>query len=293
MSRDDNDRVEAALRERRYGTGWWRTTCPFCADEGHKDKKASLSVNSATGDWKCFRCGERGRLDEPPDPNAEVDTTPSEIPLFDPPEGFSPIGYGAGAYAESFRDARRYMKKRGISKETIRAQGIGACADGWLAGRIVVPVQLGRFDQWVGWVARLWCNPHPDAEGLAALKYLYPKGMARGTFLYNHDAMLSDETDAPYMTVEGAFDAFQYLPDAGAFFGKPSHAHVRALLEATRPIAVVLDGDAWLEGQMLAMRLRFEGKRAGFVRLPPKTDPNTVDVAWLKEEARRCIDAMI
>ena len=44
---------------------------------------------------------------------------------------------------------------------------------------------------------------------------------------------------------------------------------------------------------MLALRLRFEGARAGWIKLPPRIDPDEVDKAELLDAAQRSIDAPI
>ena len=104
-----------------------------------------------------------------------------------------------------------------------------------------------------------------------------------------NEAALAEVTDEPALVVEGPFDALAYWPQAVAVLGKPTEPQMLTLLRAVRPVVVVLDGDAWQEAEMLAWRLRFEGQRAGWVRLPPMVDPDEVDPAWLREEARRAI----
>jgi DNA primase len=108
--------------------------------------------------------------------------------------------------------------------------------------------------------------------------------------MFNHATLLK-ETDTPAIIVEGVFDAIAFWPDAVAVLGKPTPAQVYALASARRPIAVVLDGDAWEEGEMLALKLRFEGQRAGSVHLPPRVDPDEVDRDWLRAEARSSLGA--
>jgi DNA primase len=120
------------------------------------------------------------------------------------------------------------------------------------------------------------------------MTYLYPKGTQRGRLLYNHDA-LSVETDIPLMIVEGVFDTFPFWPHAAAVLGKPSHLQVAALIQAKRPIAVVLDGDAHDESLALSLRLQFEGVRAGCVKLPPRKDPDEMNKEDLLRAARECI----
>jgi DNA primase len=145
---------------------------------------------------------------------------------------------------------------------------------------VVVPI-LSPDGEWLGHVGRSW---QKDAE----LPYLYGKGLQRRETLYNA-AALNVQTDKPVMVVEGVLDALALWPDAVAVLGKPSEPQIWALADAARPVAVVLDGDAWSEGEALAMTLRLEGQRAGSVRLPPKTDPDEVDRGWLDEEVRRCL----
>jgi DNA primase len=147
--------------------------------------------------------------------------------------------------------------------------------------RIIIPV-MGQENEWLGWVGRAWVKN-------ADRPYIYPPGEWRGTTLYNH-AALRVESDEPAMVVEGCFDAHAVWPDGVAVLGKPSEWQVDAMCEAKRPVAVVLDRDAWREGSSLAYLLRARGVRAGAVRLPPVLDPDEVPGGWLREEARRCID---
>lgn len=275
------------------GRDWQRTACPFCADDGHRDRKGSLSVQKSTGWWHCFRCGTRGRLDgfEDDDDLDELVAPNDSISQFDPPYSFAEFASRAGRTSCSLADARAYMKSRGVSRHMIEKRGIGACTDGRWDGRVIVPFKLDGYPKWVGWIGRLWVKkPAEHAEGLAAQTYLYPKGMTRGVFLYNHDAIYV-ETDEPLLIVEGAFDTFPFGDNAAAVLGKPAHAQVDALASAKRPLCVVLDGDAWIESEMLAARLRFEGARAGWIKLPPRVDPDEMDPDELMDAARRSIDA--
>lgn len=294
MSRRANNlRVEEVLRTARLGKKWLRLSCPFCADDGHVDRKHSLGVSSATGHYECFRCGTKGRLENPPDPTAAANYVPQEEPervTMPPPDEYRCLGVSPGLTSYSLEPAREYLIKRGLtSPEVWRKYQIGAASDGYWEGRIIIPMIAHDTGEWLGWVARLWQNPSPNAEGRHGMKYLYPKGMPRGRTFWNHRALFLD-TDDPVMIVEGALDALPHGDNAVACLGKPSHIQVEWLAETERPIAVVLDGDSWGESWALAARMRFNGKRAGFVRLPPKTDPNQVDPAWLLDEARRSLE---
>jgi len=296
--KENAERVQLALRGARFGYKWIRIPCPFCEDLGHRDRKRSLGVKAADGGWHCFRCQTSGKLEEAPDPRmAEMgveEKDPDEVTIYDPPESFELLGVEPGLSALTFEDAHKYMKSRGVSKSMMRKLEIGACDDGWYAGRIVVPLITSDHRGWLGFVARLWVpKPSRNAQGRAALPYLYPKDMPRGRFFFNHDATLV-ESDDPVLITEGVFDALPYYPHASAVWGKPSHMQLDALARSKRPVAMCLDGDAWQESWIAAQRLRFDGVRAGYVKLPPGEDPASLarsrGTEWLMREARACID---
>jgi hypothetical protein len=283
--------VRSAARA-KGGGAWKRGVCEACpARVGKDDGKAKFNFNTRTGGFSCRRCGFKGRL-RPHEldsigyvieeiERAEPYTGPAIIA---PPEGFTPLYEEPGWSASVFNAAHAYLARRGITPELMLEAGIGACASGKMNGRVVVPILAPQDPAtWFGYSARAtW----PDAF----VKYLYPPGMDREHIVYNHDALLA-ETDAPAIIVEGVFDALALWPDAVAVLGKVSEGQMEALLSARRPLAVAMDGDAWAEGWALAARLRFEGARAGFVKLPPALDPATVPAEELRAEACACIDA--
>lgn len=178
--------------------------------------------------------------------------------------------------------ARRYAASRGLSQALAEELGAGAAVGSRYAGRLIVPIRdaVGR---WLGWVGR-------DFTGTAKQPYLYPPGMSRGEVFFN-EAALGLCTDAPVAVVEGVFDAVHLWPDAVAVLGKPSGSQVQKLVNAPRPIAVVLDGDAWIEGEALAWQLRLQEQRAGSVRLPAKIDPDEIMPAVLRTAMVKCIGA--
>lgn len=294
--RDRALRVAAALGTAQRGRHWWRLECPFCLDDGHRDKKKSLGVSASTGFYECFRCGSRGRLETPPDPSAvrvEGAQKVEELKELGPPPEYVSLASREGRRAASLEPARTYLLKRGVGPELWEHFKLGAATDGFWAGRVIIPM-LSPVDgeTWIGWISRLWCKPSKRAEGFAAMKYLYPKDMQRGVIFWNHRALYA-ESDDPVMPMEGALDAIGYGDDAVACLGKLSHLQFEALLACPRPVCMVLDGDAWQEAWATAIRLRFEGKRAGFVRLPPKIDPDEVDKDWLRAEARKSLEAAL
>lgn len=276
MSRSaDAQEVERAFAHARSSsTGWWRVDCPLCAGRtGKPDRKQALAINARSGVYTCWKCQATGKtgvaMDLPP-VEAHVDV--AEV---DPPEWYVPLH---GDESLSLEAARAYAAKR-CRPEYWRDVQIGACAMGQFAGRVIVPV-LGDDDAWLGWVGRTW---YPCAKA-----YTYPKGMQRGEVTYR-GGILREVTDEPALVVEGVFDALHLWPRAVAVLGKASEKQMEALADASRPIVIVLDGDAWMEALAMSLRLRLHGQRAGYVRLPPKLDPDEVPLAWLDEEVRRAL----
>jgi hypothetical protein len=282
--------IQASLQYARTGgSSYARLNCPACPDRaGKTDRKGSLSVNLVTGWYRCWRCGAEGRVDLPDSMRREGaigDTYQETLQVMPPPDGFMLLGEEPALSAEASKLARDYLVRRGLVDPAIwRAVGIGCCLEGRHANRVVVPV-LAPDGAWLGWVARSW---FPSSR-----PYLNAPGMRLGAAgaLFN-GAVLDQQTDAPVLVVEGVFDALAYWPDAVAVLGKPTHQQVDTLRVAGRPVVIVLDGDAWEEGEQLAFRLRMKGCRAGWVRLPPRTDPDEVPREWMWNEAHAALEAV-
>lgn len=277
-----DDLAERVLGSARFTTttGFARSNCPFCITKvGKADKKGAFSVRVATGYYRCWRCGTTGRLKGYEDKEEIVEGF-ADIKLCERPEGFFALAEEPGRSALCLEPARDYLHSRGVVEQVWGAAEIGACPIGKYANRVVVPVLTPDRD-WIGFVGRTWVDGTDRP-------YLNAAGMALGEFLFNHAALLVEAED-PVLVVEGVFDALALWPHAAAVLGQPKEAQIGALLEARRPVCVVLDGDVWEASRMLALRLRFEGQRAGFVRLPPKVDPDEVPREWLLGEARRSI----
>lgn len=295
--------VEEALPTAKRTQTGYRSACPFCAAEGHTDKKTSLVIYSS-GIFMCFRCNTKGKLKDSPEYSRKADTVlsavkygiieKSKIAEFEPPEYFTELAHAPGSTAMVFEDARSYLRKRGVTPIEWERAGLGACHDGRWAGRIIVPITGINGDEkvWFGWSARLWSDPKPNAQGMHALKYLYPPGMSRGEFFYN-EGLLSQAGEYPIFVVEGVFDVLPFQAFAIATLGKTSTRQKEKLgltcPWSPRPIVFAPDGDAWREGHADCMMQRFMHKeipgsrKYGCLRLPPKMDPDQFPLSKLLE----------
>lgn len=280
-----DERAYAAVAGARPNSkGWARGDCPFCmARVGKPDRKQCFGLNARTGRMHCFRCGFSARLRGVFDPRCvQVEAEHQAGDGVQPPEDFRPLFEGDLATALCAREPREYLTRvRGLDQEHLLAAGVGACLRGEHAGRVVVPV-LGEDRTWLWWVGRVWTK-HAERT------YRYPAGDRTGV-IYNHAALL-EETDQPVLVVEGVFDALWLWPWAVAVLGKHNEAQLAALAAARRPVVAVLDGDAWREGEMLALRLRMEEQRAGSVRLPAGTDPDEHPAEAVMRAAERSLGA--
>lgn len=276
-SKAERSAVEsAAAGARASSTGWHRTNCPCCLTRtGKSDYKGALAINARTGVFKCWKCSLKGRMSGKfEDFEREEEVAPIKM---EPPEHYVTLASHEGQTSFSLEPAREYAAKRCDPSMWFEI-GIGGCARGYYAGRVIVPIYDLDDQTWAGWVGRTW---YPSEKA-----YTYPKGMNRAAMLYNPRAVYAD-TEEPLLVVEGVFDAIHLWPNAVAILGKASEPQMEALASSNRPIVMVLDGDAWMEGWSMAAVLKLRGRVAGSVRLPPTLDPDEVPRDWLDEEIRR------
>lgn len=259
--------------------GWVKMNCPFCLDRVNKaDTKLKLGLNIYTGRFKCFRCEAWGYLNDL-DTRVVVPKKVETPPEFDMPSSFEEPDLSNRAHLAGFM----YLQRRGIAEELWRAANVGFCFEGKDRNRVIVPLQDERGTWW-GWFGRAL---------FARQKYqhFYPKGMDR-TRLFN-DQVIQDRSSTPLLVVEGCLDALPYFPHAVACLGKPGPEQLDALMQAQRPVVFALDGDAWSLARTCAARFRLDGRNAGFVRLPPKQDPNSVPHDWLIQRAHASLNEAV
>lgn len=262
-------------------SGWSRGTCPFCLHRvGRIDRRASLAFYIPYGYFRCFRCGIKILLS---------DWKPQDVKNFDntvffsekAPDWFVPL-YGGAENSIIFSRATEYAENRGYDLALRTVIGIGACCSGKFNTRIVIPHKDLR-GAWWGFTARNWLGKCEDP-------YRYPDGMDRSR-MFNAQ-ILDIPTDDPALVMEGVCDGILYWPDPVTCGGKPTSDQLKVFRATRRPLALVLDGDAWAEGWRFAMLLRLHGIHAGAVRLPPGRDPNDrhfVDVDDVRRASYECL----
>lgn len=258
----------AAISGGKGSGAWMRINCPLCPyATGKRDITGALHFHKMGGWFRCHRCGFRGRH-----PDFGDDAPAGARPAFPastpgarvlPPEAL-PLDPSAAVH----QPALEYLLGRGMDAEDIADKGLRVCTSGPYAGRIIVPVYEGG--RLVTFVARTWRKKAPGV-----ITYRLPDWPRPGAF-FQGDA-LSVDTTGPIIVVEGVFDALHLGGSAIAALNVPlGEEQVRRLIGAKRPVVIALDGDAWERGEILAMRLQLEGRRAGYIRLPPKMDPDEV-----------------
>jgi DNA primase len=200
-------------------------TCPFC-----NWTRTSFYVAPDTGRWICHYCNERGgpvqlvaqvanvsydkaierivdnfTVNPYSDEDEEEYHEPEVVSISLPSEFRGLAGKSESIAATPYL---RYARKRKLDEALLRRYKIGYCADGFYAGRLVVPVY--HFGKLVNFVARA-------VSKKADKKVLTPPGNEQYDYLFNLDNIWGVED---IIVVEGVFDALVLPEMAVASFGK-------------------------------------------------------------------------
>jgi DNA primase len=267
--------LEGSLATRGYRgpntRGEYSLCCPFCHRiSGSPDDKFKLQYNPTKNVYHCYKCSTSGRAVLPSLSNGNA-LEPLEKPVYDlgPPKGF--YTFAEAGKAVSAKPFIKYMEDRGYPLGLLGRVDAGFCVSGRYAGRVVIPLKSMEFSAWRGFSARaVYPSIHP--------KYLYPAGMDRKNELWGLD--FARPLDVVYL-VEGVLDALALYPHGLAAFGKAvtneqiEHIKLRQQLgRGCKQVIVCLDGDAWEDCLVLAVRMVFAGVTdVSWCKLPPKTDP--------------------
>ena len=229
--------------------------CPVCSYEikglSKTDGKGNLEINYINHIYKCWACAEThdthghlGKLIQQfgskkdkktynlirPD---KVEKKKKEFKELELPKEYKKFEEIHPLHLPR-KEALNYLKKRGITQETIDKYQIGICMEGDYAGRIIVP-SFNKKGELNFFVSRSW-NPR------SKLKYKNPE--ASKDFLIFNESLIDWKKDI-YL-VEGVFDSF-FLDNSIALLGKYVNDNLWEMLynKAKKNIIVCLDGDAF------------------------------------------------
>jgi hypothetical protein len=190
--------------------------------------------------------------------------------------------------------AREYLRQRGFDLNEIcplwRPVYCSQAASDYptAQGRLIIPVIYNNV--YVGWQARYVGERNWKPEGVP--KYFAMPGFPRTLVLYNHDLARQQ----PVLVVcEGPTDVWRVGPAGVALLSKQaSTKQVELIAEhwADKPVVVLLDGDAQVEGTWLCRQLepRLKGGLVQVV-LPDGRDPGSHDRselwATIRDQATR------
>lgn len=239
--------------------------CPVCSYEikglSKTDGKGNLEINYINHIFKCWACAEThethghlGKLIEQfgskkdkktynlirPD---KIEKKEKQYKKLELPKEYKLFNEIHPLHLPR-KEAWNYLKKRGITEETIKKYKIGICIDGEYAGRIIVP-SFNKKGELNFFVSRSW-NPR------AKLKYKNPE--ASKDFLIFNESLIDWKKDI-YL-VEGVFDSF-FLDNSIALLGKFINDNLweKLYTKAKKDIIVCLDGDAFTDAKNIYDKL--------------------------------------
>lgn len=239
-----------------------RIACPLCADDNKR-----LYIEAESGAWLCFRCDVRGGLfdlfNEALGLGAresfekmrevrfrhgqryrfagleEADEEPAKVELPDQFVRFTAM------YASTERPYAAYLDGRGVNAAMRSMYGMGYCAAGPYAGRLIIPVYGAPDNTLYTFVARSIDPNVPVRE-----KVLYPPHSRPSETLFNLDRVLLARDYRPFpqlVLAEGVFDALVLPGNAVAILGSHLSETQMDLLAGLgaewHPFVVCMDGD--------------------------------------------------
>ena len=262
----------------------------------HEDYKSKLSINTNTGLFQCFVCGEKGRftdiarqvylkkrisVEKISDLDVQL-TSPVVGPIL---EGDIPIAYPEGYFplynitpGVTDKSPLRYLYNRGITDPQILYYKIGYCIGGVYDRRVIVPV-LSETGSLLSFIAR-------DYTGKLTPKVLTPPSLQGRHGIKDYVFNLHNASRLSHLLIgEGVFDAIKMGPRAVCLFGKTASSLQIAKILNAKPqrISIVLDPDAKLEANKLALQLVSHVPDVRICTLPENVDAGSATPLQLKE----------
>lgn len=271
-----------------YTRGFIKGDCPICG------KKNKFGVNISTNYAHCFSCEHRSGL-------IKLVQAIENIPVWNEAMVFIGAFEGSGSFRitrqekrqvdqielpEGFRLIGLYdsythklveknLRKRGFSISRLMSKGIGYCASGKYAGRIIIPYyENGRL---IYFNARKFIDlgekfKNPSEEEV---------GIGKSQIIYNRDALLIYDK---VWLFESATNAITLGNNATATGGKALSPWQKNeyITSPVEKIIIGLDDDGQKEAYKLGMDLASH-KKVKVLRFPPKKDANDLGAKATRE----------
>jgi DNA primase len=249
--------------------------CPFC-----KHHKPKLEVDPKSGVWHCWVCNEKGRTPTSllrkahanadairemrsyfPDGKTNLDEkTYAKVEL--PKEYRSLL---TNSTALTYRQAKAYITKRGLTELDILKYNIGYCETGKYANSIIVPSydKNGQINYFISRSfekdpGRKYNAPSCNKNDLIGLEYYI-------------------NWKVPVILCEGIFDAIALKRNAIPLFGKtiPKSLMLKLVESDVKTVYLALDKDALKEAINYSQQLINLGKDVYLIELQGK-DPSEI-----------------
>ncbi len=249
--------------------------CPFC-----KHHKPKLEVDPKSGVWHCWVCNEKGRTPTSllrkahanadairemrsyfPDGKTNLDEkTYAKVEL--PKEYRSLL---TNSTALTYRQAKAYVTKRGLTELDIVKYNIGYCETGKYANSIIIPSydKNGQINYFISRSfekdpGRKYNAPSCNKNDLIGLEYYI-------------------NWKVPVILCEGIFDAIALKRNAIPLFGKtiPKSLMLKLVESDVKTVYLALDKDALKEAINYSQQLINLGKDVYLIELQGK-DPSEI-----------------
>lgn len=242
--------LERRLGKYRESGDFYNFCCPF--PHPAKDTKFRFGVNLRTGNYYCFRCERKGRIDEilgaritgaerTPHKALALRTplAPSSMPL--PPFREIPLENDGGPLC---KPVLAYLASRGISQITAHALGIAYGNDSSWYNMAIHPYYEDDDHTLAGWQGRVIAPSPGSPKVYTATKEQWPGAMgAKDGALYLLETVRKGD---PVVVTEGPYDALsvgRVLP-AVACLGSVLHAAQARRLIRREPAEIIVGFDA-------------------------------------------------
>lgn len=191
-----------------------------------------------------------------------------------------------------------YLRRRGLSPETITTFGIGYCSRGSLNGWIAIPIHnaAGKLVAYAGRV--------PGEPTYGSPKYRLPRGFGKSLELFNQHRAAQENPAEPLVVVEGFFGCMRLWQAGhrrvvslmGSMLSRVQEQHIIELAGDDGQVVLMFDGDvAGRKGQAEARARLSKRVSVSAVRLPEGQQPDSPDdatvIALIQAHTRKALAA--